>query len=249
MRGMLSLIFLPWGGLCEWGLLLPGCLALAVAIGCSPLKVGEVRIESESVPLGQAKSVRIDLTLAVGTLNLSGRGKGLVDADFVYNVPEWRPDVRYEVDKPAGWVSIKQPGNAFGPLGNTRNEWNLSLNGDVPTDLNVELGVGKSRLELGEIQLQQLSVQTGVGEAVLDLVGAWKKDLHARIKGGVGEVTVRLPSDVGVRVDASKGIGSIKATGLKQDNNVFTNESYGKSEINLNIRIEAGVGTIRLEAI
>ena len=84
-------------------------------------------------------------------------------------------------------------------------------------------------------------------EVELDLVGQWDHDLDASIKGGVGEITVHLPSNVGVRVDASKGIGSIKAHGFMKEGGDYVNEAYGKSGVTLSIDINAGIGEIRLK--
>ena len=99
----------------------------------------------------------------------------------------------------------------------------------------------------GNPTLERLNVYTGAGEVELDLIGQWDHDLDASIKGGVGEITVRLPSNVGVRVDASKGIGSIEAYGFTKEGGDYVNEAYGKSSVTLSIDIDAGIGEIRLE--
>jgi hypothetical protein len=42
----------------------------------------------------------------------------------------------------------------------------------------------------------------GAGEVTVDLTGDWQNDLDVNIEGGVGEITLRLPRGVGVRVEA-----------------------------------------------
>src|SRR5205809_6504395 len=142
--------------------------------GCIGGKVGDLRMESESVELGGAQSARVELKIGVGELRVSGGAKKLLEADFLYNVASWKPEVKYEVAGRQGRLSIKQPQEGVGPMGNTRNEWNLTLNNQVPMDLRIEAGVGKSNFELGDLSLTRLDVQTGVGEATLDLIGDWK---------------------------------------------------------------------------
>lgn len=62
---------------------------------------------------------------------------------------------------------------------------------------------------LGALSLRRLEVTNGAGSLTLDLRGDWQRDLDARIEGGVGEITVYLPEDRGVRVNVQQGIGEI----------------------------------------
>ncbi len=86
----------------------------------------------------------------------------------------------------------------------------------------------------------------GAGQVTTDLTGNWKKDLTAEIRGGVGHAIIRLPADVGVRIHATGGMGSISAGGLKRDGDQYVNELYGKSPVTLRIDVAGGVGNIEL---
>src|SRR5262245_51289093 len=175
-------------------------VSIACSVACVPGKVGDLKMESKSVELGAAKTVSVELKIGVGELRVTGGAKKLLEADFLYIVPQWRPEVKYELRGTQGFLVIRQPEFGSNALGNTRNEWHLSLNDTVPTDLKIECGVGKSNFELGGLSLTGLDVKTGVGETTLDLIGDWKRDLEANVKGGIGEVTLRLPDKVGIRV-------------------------------------------------
>ena len=63
----------------------------------------------------------------------------------------------------------------------------------------------------------------GAGQATVDLTGDWKKDLDAKIEGGVGTATIRLPRNVGVYVRAARGIGSVNASG---EGDAYVNDAY-----------------------
>jgi hypothetical protein len=229
-----------------WPAMLVG---LFFAGGCFGERPGNLRTESESIELGAAKSAQVEIKIGVGELRVNGGAKKLLEADFLYNIARWKPQVTYGVSGNQAKLVVKQPGNTGNPWGNVRNEWNLRLSDDVPLDLRVELGVGKSRLEIGSLSLTGLNIQTGVGEVLVDLTGDWKKDLDARIEGGIGELTLRLPNHIGLRIEAEKGIGSIRATGLKKEDNVYVNNAFGKSEVTLRLRIQAGIGEINLELV
>jgi hypothetical protein len=67
------------------------------------------------------------------------------------------------------------------------------------------------------------------------------------MQGGAGEATLRLLRDVGVRVDAERGLGEINASGLTKDGNTYTNDAYGSSDTTLSIDFEGGVGQVNLD--
>ena len=69
------------------------------------------------------------------------------------------------------------------------------------------------------------------------------------LQGGVGEATVRLPSEVGVRVEARGGLGQINAEGLQKQGDSYANDAYGDSEVTLDVDIQGGVRQINLEVI
>lgn len=58
--------------------------------GCAPkARVGALRTESQSVKLGDARSVRVEIELGAGDLQLTGGTDKLLEADFTYNGNNW----------------------------------------------------------------------------------------------------------------------------------------------------------------
>ncbi|MGO9273609.1 MAG: toast rack family protein [Terriglobia bacterium] len=225
---------------------------LTVASACvvgDNVTTGDLRTESQSVDLGGAKSVRVEIKMGAGKLKVGSGVKaanGLLDAEFTYNVPRWKPEVQYTRNGDQGLLTIEQPGGG-GSHGNTRYDWDLHLANKVPTEMTVDMGAGKSDLTLGGLTLTTLNVNLGAGETNVDLTGDWKNDFSGHIKGGVGKATLRLPRDVGVRVQARGGLGSIDAHEFRRDGDYYVNDAYGKSRITLDVEVEGGVGQIVLE--
>jgi hypothetical protein len=89
-------------------------------------------------------------------------------------------------------------------------------------------------------------MNVGAGQVDADLTGDRKSDLTATFEGGVGEANIRLPKNIGVVVNASGGIGTIDARGLKHDGNEYVNDAYGKSPVTIHLRVEGGIGRITL---
>ncbi|HMD31127.1 MAG TPA: toast rack family protein [Candidatus Acidoferrales bacterium] len=204
--------------------------------------------EARSVEAQGAESVRVSMEMPAGELRISGGATKLLDADFDYTESDGAPDVSYDASGKEGTLRIEQHGSHphVHVIGSSDDRWALRLNNDLVRDLQVEMGAGRGDLNLRGLALTNLSVEMGAGELTTDLIGDWKKDVTVRIEGGAGRATVRLPKDIGVRVRASGGIGSIDVSGLRSDGSYYVNDAYGKSPVTMNVTVEGGVGQIRL---
>ena len=233
--------------------LLFAAVAATVLVGaCGPqrVEVGELQTESRSVGLENADSVRANLRIALGKLNVGGGADSLMEADFAYNVAAWQPEVTYEVVGDTGELSVEQQGLREGiPTRDVRNEWDLRLSDDVPVDLSVQMGGGVGNLDLDSLDLTGLNLDVGAGVSRVDLARAWDRDLSAVIRGGAGQVTVLLPSQVGVRVDAGTRLGRINADGLRREDRAFVNDAYGDSDVTLEVEVKGGAGQINLDVV
>src|SRR5215207_6686331 len=136
---------------------------LAGACGTQPgggQQVGKMQHESQSVGLENAQSARTQLKMGAGELNITGGADQLMEGEFSYNVSEWKPKVNYDVRDKKGELIVKQrSAEGAGLSGDARNEWNISLNDEVPTDLVVQMGAGESNLDLDSLTLTGVDLQ------------------------------------------------------------------------------------------
>jgi hypothetical protein len=201
-----------------------------VLSGCyvpSP-KLGKTETLQQKVGLAGAESASVSITIGVGKLKLTGGADSLLDARFEYNIPDWKPVVSYKVEDGRGGLIVEQPSRVVGATwpGNVRYDWDLKLKSGVPLELEVDMGVGKSEVDLRGLDVRHLSLEAGVGE--LKLV---------------------LPADVGVRVEAQGGLGHVDADGLKAEGDAWVNESWGKTKASLRIEVEAGIGEVEMRLV
>lgn len=248
---------------------------LFFAAGCNlqRLETGPTQTKSESVELGAAESVEAEIKLAAGTLQVNGGSDDLLTANFSYNVEEWEPEVDYTVTGSEGNLTVEQPSvpNQIPYVTDKmENDWDLQLNSGVPMDLAITIAAGEGQLDLGSLQLDRftfeggagevsidlggsnardLDIRLGAGQVTLDLSGDWQADLNGSIQGGVGELTIYLPESVGVRVEVDGGLGSVVATGMSKNGDIFTNDAYGTSPVELDLAIQGGIGEINLEVV
>lgn len=210
-------------------------------------ETGPMRDEPVSLDLGAAERARVRLNLGTGELILRGGSSQLLSGNFEYNVPAWKPTVTYDISGSEASVSIGQPGaHGEGQFGSIRNNWNLKLNDKVLLDFEFNCGAGKGRLDMGNLNLQNVAVHMGAGEVDLDLRGNPAHGYDVRVQGGVGKATVHVPDTVGVRAQAHGGIGHVDVLGLQKSGDYWQNKLYGTSNVNVNVTVEGGIGEIRI---
>ncbi len=224
-------------------------LVLVLAAACTNFyaPTGPLRTDSQTVKLGDAKSVEVKLQMAAGEMKVEGSAPNLMDAEFSYNVDRTKPNVDYKVSGTQGTLTVEQPSGSGSGGHNVHYSWDVHLSDKVPISISVEQGAGRTELNLASLSLNSLDVQVGAGESFVDLTGDYKHDVVARIHGGVGKATVKLPRDVGVHVIARGGIGAINAHDLIKQGDAYVNDQYGRSPVTVRVEVEGGVGEINLE--
>lgn len=173
---------------------------------------------------------------------------------------EWElafsPDVELDMELEIGAVDCELDlgGLALTRLSIDSGASDLVLRFDEPNRAEMErlrIQVGAANAEvrsIGNASPQNVRIDGGVGNIALDLTGAWANSSDIRITAGSGMLTLRLPRDVGVRVEMEGGLGDIEADAdLHYEDGVYTNDAYGEAAINLLIEVTVGIGSVELE--
>lgn len=114
------------------------------------------------------------------------------------------------------------------------------------------LDAGAARLEIngvGNASPEEMVVQGGAGEITLDLTGDWARSADIEVTAGIGQLTLYLPDDVGVKVDVTGGLANIETSGLRRSGGAYVNDAYGEAETELVIAVTTGVGQVNLEVV
>jgi hypothetical protein len=224
-------------------LVLSSCNGVSVNIESGPVKTDHNAIE-----LDKAEIVNSKFKMGVGEMHVQGGSAKLMEGDFSYSIPSWKPDVKYSSTGFRGTLTIEQPSKASGFNGNGGDyKWDVKLNDKVAQDMEFVVGVGKTILDLNTLNIRSLDVKMGVGELEMNLRGKPQKDYSVSVKGGVGNATILLPKDIGVVATASGGLGGVDTVGMTKDGNQYVNEAYKKSSVTIRLTIEGGVGGIKLQ--
>lgn len=201
--------------------LFAGCQLLGGTPGSSTITIGPTLTETIAIPLDEAATSFVALTLAPGpaTVALDGGAENLVDGDVRVNVAAWRPVVSADA---TGGVRIIQQAARFSaaPQG-VVNEWRLRL-GEPVTSVMLTAPAGDYQIDLG--------ANLPDGAAITIEVSA-------------GEVRLAIPPQVGADV-TTHGPITVKTTGdWDADGNRYR---IGGSEPRWTITVALGVGTLIL---
>jgi len=204
-------------------------------------------------PLDGASAGNILLTFGPGKLEVSGGASDdtLMEATVYAGSSGWDPEVSTSTVGQVKTISITDKGHhskEFFAV-DAKRQWKIHLNEQVPIGLDVTIGVGDSRLDLGNLNLTTLNVNAGVGESEIDLGGYHGGRFDAVITSGVGDLKIRVPSSSNTRITTSNGLGDIDAKGFRSDNGAYVTPGYDSTKPVNEIQIMHKVGSVTLEAV
>lgn len=222
-------------------------LSLIVAVtGCGVFTNGSEENGKITIEKDKAKELQLELNLGAGELNVEKGANEWVEGSINYNEDKLKPEVSYKLKGDKGMAVIEQENIGLLDnikLGEHKNEWNLTLSDEIPLDLVVNSGASDTNLDLKGLNLNELDVNAGVGDITIDLSGKWENSFDAALALGVGQSTIILPEDVGVKIESSKGIGTADFIGfISKGNGVYVNEVYENADVIITLTTDLGVG-------
>jgi hypothetical protein len=197
-----------------------------------------------------------DVFISLGAANLTVRSgadkKYLMEYNLTINNPEWRPVIIYSIDNFNGNLRITEKETERDMMfpATLVNSWDVRLNDEIPLTLEVNTGVGDSKLNVGSLNLSVLRVKMGAGNQVVDFTGYSGHLQDSEITCGVGDITVRVPKDMNSRISVDNGVGDIRVNGLVRKDGVYWVSGNPDPLTGVtNIDVKLGVGSVTLEAV
>lgn len=126
---------------------------------------------------------------------------------------------------------------------------------DEPNPVRMEelrVKAGAASLEvtgLGNASAREMRFESGVGELTLDFTGRWTRDASAAVKMGLGELQLRIPSDLGVELQKSTLLSSFSALGFEKVGDRYRTENWEAAEHHLELSVDAAFGSIDVEVV
>ncbi|QTD39933.1 toast rack family protein [Sporosarcina sp. Te-1] len=208
--------------------------------------------KEHTIERDNAKALHVDLDFGAGELLVSGGSDEWMNGKFLHNSSKHAPQISYKEKRGTGFLDIKQRSRVT--FGFTKrkfeNDWNIQLTDKIPLDLDIDMGVSDTTLDLKGLQLNKLTIDSGVSDSTIDLSGDWKESFPANIDIGVGDSTLLLPKQTGVRLSISRGIANVDLKDfISKGNGIYVNEAFDKADVIIDITMNIGIGDVEVKLV
>jgi predicted membrane protein len=136
----------------------------------------------------------------------------------------------------------------------TAGEVNLDF--DEPNRLEMETlelrtRIGESKFRhLGNARFRDADINGGIGEMIIDFSGAMLASAVARVDLDIGETVIILPQEAGAKLSVSKFLFLSQIDipfDFRKDGRYYYTDNYGKAGQDFQLRINSGIGELRIE--
>lgn len=231
--------------------------------GCTRVDLREEGDDrSETIRLGSAEEVEVDLRMGYGDLTIEGGARKLMEGDFQYSDGSMGPEISYDVKGDVGELDIRQGDNKswFGFLligDHYSNEWDILFDDDVPMTMDLELGAGDAFIDLSSSMLTDFAFEAGAGEFTVVIQDSETLE-DVRLDAGAGDIKIDLSDGSVLRtldVDAGAGTIEINLSGdaWLEDMNAQITAGAGDitvivpEDIGVRVSVDTGIGDLHAD--
>jgi hypothetical protein len=230
-----------------WAIFFPILLILAgvsVLLGSlSRARQGETT--SLSIPLDGTENAHLRVEYGAGRVRFSG---GAASDELLSGTFEG--GVAHDARRESGGldVTLNSPFQAVTtPWGwdGGRREWDVRLNGNIPLALDFEVGAAESRIDLTDVRVTNLKLQTGASSTDLWLP-AHAGQTSAKVSGGAASINIKVPAEVAARIQWSGGLAEINVDKgrFPRVGNAYQSPDYDKAKNKIDLKVEMGMGSV-----
>jgi hypothetical protein len=203
---------------------------------------GPRSVETLTLPLERATGGSIRIRFGAGDLTTGTAASGrLVDGTFLGGV-------RHRRHGP-GSVELEQDTSHGLPWLNHRSAWTIGLTSEVPLELRLEAGASRNVLDLRELTVRSLDLQTGASDTRILLPRA-AGQTAVRAQAGAASLTFEIPDGVAAKIRTRVVLGSVQVdeTRFPAVAGGFESPEYADATNRVDIDVQGGVGSLKIRS-
>ncbi len=205
-----------------------------------------VASEEVEIPLEGASRAQIRLKHGAGRFRLAaGAGSGtLMQGTFGAGL-----DFKTKHDGDTLEVDMRGPKDHFMVFPWTwspgQYDWTVGLNRNIPVALNISVGANDTRLDLSELQVTNLKLQTGASSTTLT-VPAKAGHTRAEIESGLAALKIRIPPGVAAHIRVKSGLSgtTIDKNRFPRVGGEYRSADYDTASNKIEMLVETGIGSV-----
>jgi LiaI-LiaF-like transmembrane region len=206
--------------------------------------------------VGDANQAAITVRFGAGQLNvgpLTTPGSDQLATMSYSGPPQLAPAPHYSVKNGVGqldYATNGRPGPGFPFPGNGADSarMDIELTSSVPESLTVQTGATDAHLDLSQLRVNTLDMSIGAATAWVRFPAAAGLTT-AHISGGASTLTLEIPDGVAARIQHQGGLSTLNVDESrfpKVSDNMFRSPNYDTANNKVDLTIETGVTTIRV---
>jgi len=232
-----------------WQLFWPGLLVILgiwVLLGPKLFHGETLKTEDVSIPVDNATEAEIHFNHGAGRflvdaqtnpgLLLSGSFGGGVRQDL----RRYDNRIKLRLETPSNtWWGFPWTGPRYGL------EWKLSLSRDLPLKLVFHTGASESLLNLSELRVVELRIETGASSTEVTLPGN-AGTTRVDVEAGAASVKLRLPDGVAGRIRIESGLSgkNVDTSRFPYNGRFYETPGFDTATNRAEIVVKTGVGSI-----
>ena len=222
--------------------------AIYVGVGPGAVAPGEVT-EIRYAP-GSVSEADIHIATSTGRLTLGSMADGGVLVEGTVRLAGQEKLVE-EQKSENGKAFYRLGSEGVGVVGLSGNEslWDLRLNGEVETQLEVSTGVGEVELHLERLRLTTLKADLGIGATTITLPRSGV--FTGSISGGIGKLVIRVPDSLAIRLQVKTGIGQVQMGDgfIESGDKVYLSKAAQGTGAKATLEVSSGIGQVVVERL
>ncbi len=245
--------------------------------------------------LRDTSAQRIRVQYGAGRVDVRGTSDPMLYAMHLrYDERRTVPLHRHDADQRTTTLGVEALGKGMRRSPGTESgELRLALPRSIPLDLDLEFGGTQSVLDLGDMSLQslrlesgatdatllfsrpnrlrmrelevnvgaadfsarqlgnanadQIRIRGGVGSVDLDFSGTWTHDVNVSTRLAVGKLTLRVPAEVGLRVELHRLVAGFQHAGLVKRDDGWYSPNFDAAPFKLRLKAETLFGQLEIQ--
>jgi len=199
-----------------------------------------------SIPLESARNARIKLEHAAGRLNIRA---GAASSELLNGVFGTEVDYKSNLVADQLQVKLRNSSHFWAWVPGESLDWDIRLNGEIPLNLKIESGASASTLDLTDLKVLDLDIDTGASSTEVTLPAS-AGNTHVEVDSGAASLNIRIPTSVAARIKIKSGIASINVDTNRfprLDGGLYESADYTTAANRADITINTGVGSVEIK--
>jgi hypothetical protein len=102
--------------------------------------------------------------------------------------------------------------------------------------------------DLGRLNAREIDLEAGVGHFRMELTELRRPETRVQVKMGMGSLEIRVPPEVGVRLERKSFLTSLTAPGLARRGDAYYSANWETAEIRVILAVDAALGSVTIRS-